>query len=78
MCARGKIEIREGVTYNLSMARKKKMPEEVRAYFVEMGRQGGKIGGSVRASNMTPEQRTESARNAVLARWAKSKKKPAS
>lgn len=51
------------------------MPEEARAYFVEMGRQGGKIGGSIRASNMTPDQRSDSARKAVLARWAKSKEK---
>jgi len=33
------------------------------------GARGGKIGGKARAANMTQEQRTESARNAVLARW---------
>jgi hypothetical protein len=36
---------------------------------VELGRLGGKIGGKVRAANMTPEQRTDSARKAALARW---------
>jgi hypothetical protein len=55
------------------MARKKKMPPEVRAYFVEMGRLGGKIGGSSRAAKMTREERVEAARRAVQARWAKKK-----
>jgi hypothetical protein len=40
---------------------------------VALGRKGGKVGGKVRAANMTPEQRIESARNAVLARWKKAK-----
>ena len=39
----------------------------------EMGRKGGKKGGTARASNMTPEQRSESARNAVTARWERRK-----
>jgi hypothetical protein len=65
------IDIHEGVMYTLYMPRKKKMPEEVRAYFIEMGRQGGKIGGSSRAAKMTKEERSEAARKAVLARWAK-------
>lgn len=55
--------------------RKKKFPIEVRAYFVEMGKLGGKIGGPARAANMTPEQRSENARKAVMARWIKSKNK---
>ena len=37
---------------------------------VELGRRGGKIGGKVRAANMTPEERANSARKAALARWA--------
>ena len=36
---------------------------------VELGRKGGLIGGKVRAANMTPEQRADSARKAALARW---------
>jgi hypothetical protein len=42
---------------------------------VALGRKGGKIGGKARAANMSPQQRSESARNAVLARWAKAKEK---
>jgi hypothetical protein len=38
---------------------------------VELGRKGGKKGGPARAASMTREERSESARNAVLARWAK-------
>lgn len=36
---------------------------------VELGRKGGKA----RARNLTPEQRIESARKAITARWAKAK-----
>jgi hypothetical protein len=52
------------------MARKRKNP-----YAVALGRKGGLKGGVARAANMTPEQRSESARNAVTARWAKTKGK---
>lgn len=38
---------------------------------VELGRLGGKKGGKARASRMTPEERRESARKAVQARWGK-------
>jgi hypothetical protein len=34
-------------------------------------RRGGKIGGPARAASLTPEQRSESARKAVQARWAR-------
>jgi len=34
----------------------------------------GRKGGKARAENMSPEQRSESARTAVQARWAKAKK----
>src|SRR5579872_448157 len=40
---------------------------------VALGRKGGKIGGPARAAKLTPEQRSESARKAVQARWAKGK-----
>jgi hypothetical protein len=43
-------------------------------YAVALGRKGGLKGGPARAANMTPEERSESARNAVLARWANRKK----
>jgi hypothetical protein len=49
------------------------MPDAVKEYFVKMGRRGGKIGGKVRAANLTDEQRSAAARKAVQARWAKHK-----
>jgi hypothetical protein len=51
----------------------KQLPPDVLDYFVKMGRKGGKLGGSIRAAKLTPEQRSESARKAVSARWAKAK-----
>lgn len=44
-------------------------------YFAKLGKKGGKKGGPARAARMTPEQRSESARKAVEARWAKAKAK---
>lgn len=40
---------------------------------VALGRKGGKKGGPARAAKLTPEQRSESARRAVRARWANAK-----
>jgi hypothetical protein len=42
---------------------------------VALGRRGGLRGGPARAKKMTPEERSESARKAVTARWDKAKKK---
>lgn len=53
---------------------KRAIPAELSEYFAKIGKKGGKIGGAVRASRMTPEERVESARRAVEARWAKKKK----
>lgn len=50
-----------------------KLPAEMREYLAKMGKKGGKKGGPARAAAMTPEQRSESARKAVAARWAKAK-----
>jgi hypothetical protein len=36
----------------------------------ESGRRGGLIGGAVRASRLTPEQRSEIAKKAAAKRWA--------
>ena len=47
----------------------KKLPPEIKEYFVKQGRKGGKLGGPARAARMTAEQRSESARRAVMARW---------
>jgi hypothetical protein len=38
---------------------------------VARGRLGGTKGGTTRAASLTPEQRRESARKAVQARWSK-------
>lgn len=40
---------------------------------VALGRKGGRKGGAARAAKLTAEQRSESARRAVQARWAKAK-----
>jgi len=53
------------------VAKKRKNP-----YAVALGRKGGRKGGPARAANMTPQERSESARNAVLARWARAKETP--
>jgi hypothetical protein len=53
-----------------------KVPQGLREYLSKLGKKGGKKGGPARAAAMTPEQRSESARKAVQARWAKSRKKP--
>jgi hypothetical protein len=50
--------------------RKKKNPNAV-----ALGKLGGSKGGNIRAAKLTPERRREIARKAVLARWAKAKKK---
>ena len=46
-------------------------PEERHAAAVALGRLGGKKGGPARAKKMTPQQRSESARKAAQARWAR-------
>jgi hypothetical protein len=38
---------------------------------VDRGREGGLVGGKARAASLTAEQRSEIARNAARARWAK-------
>ena len=50
------------------------MAQKKNAAAVALGRRGGKIGGPARAAKMTPEQRSDSARKAVRARWTKAKK----
>jgi hypothetical protein len=52
---------------------KQKLPADIRAFFVEMGAQGGRIGGKRRLETITPERRKEIARKAVAARWAKTR-----
>jgi len=50
---------------------RKRLPLEMREYLAKIGRKGGKIGGKRRLETMTAEQRRESARRAIAARWAK-------
>jgi hypothetical protein len=52
-----------------------KLPDDVKEFFVKMGRKGGKIGGKARAKKLTAEERSDSARKAVQARWAKRSRK---
>ena len=49
----------------------KRLPLEFRKYLAKLGRKGGLKGGPARAAAMTPEQRSESARKAVVARWSR-------
>jgi hypothetical protein len=49
---------------------KKKNPNAV-----ALGKLGGSKGGKVRAAKLTPEERSNIARKAVLARWAKAREK---
>ena len=40
---------------------------------VELGRKGGLVGGKARAEALTPERRSQIAKDAAAARWAKKK-----
>jgi hypothetical protein len=51
--------------------RRKKLPDDIREYFVKMGRVGGRKGVAARMEKVTPERRREIARKAIAARWAK-------
>jgi hypothetical protein len=52
--------------------------EELRELARILGRRGGLKGGKARAAKMTPEERSESARKAVKARWAKRRREESS
>ncbi len=43
--------------------------------YVESGRKGGVVGGAARAAKLTPEERSEIARKAGQARWARSEQR---
>jgi hypothetical protein len=49
---------------------KKKNPNAV-----ALGKLGGSKGGKIRAAKLTPEERREIARKAVLVRWAKARER---
>jgi hypothetical protein len=69
------IAIHMPLTYNGRIMAKQRLPREFRDYLAKIGRKGGKVGGTKRAANMTAEERSEAARKAVQARWAKEKAK---
>jgi hypothetical protein len=50
------------------------MAKKKNPHAVALGRLGGSKGGKIRAAKLTSEQRSEIARNAVLARWEKARK----
>jgi len=56
------------------MKRHPNLPEEALNFFRATGAEGGKK----RAKTLSPEQRSQSARKAVKARWAKIKTKSSS
>jgi hypothetical protein len=62
------LDLRDRSRIMKAMARKRKNP-----YAVALGRKGGRKGGPARAANMTPEERSDSARIAVTVRWARAK-----
>jgi hypothetical protein len=47
------------------------MAKKKNPHAVALGKIGGAKGGKVRAAKLSPERRSEIARKAVLARWAK-------
>ena len=50
------------------------MTKKKNPHAVALGKLGGAKGGKTRAAKLTPERRSEIARKAVSARWAKAKK----
>src|SRR5437867_1501412 len=55
---------------------RKLLTDEKDAAAVALGRKGGLKGGKARAAKLTPEERSEAARAAAKARWAKPKGRP--
>jgi hypothetical protein len=71
--------LRERLRYNPGMAENQDPTDgELRELARILGRRGGLKGGKARAAKMTPEERSESARKAVKARWAKKRREESS
>jgi hypothetical protein len=51
-----------------------RMATKKNPHAVALGKRGGSKGGKLRAEKLSPEKRSEIARKAVQARWAKYKK----
>jgi hypothetical protein len=73
------LTIRDRLRYNHHMTENQDpTEEELRELARKLGRRGGLKGGPARAAKMTPEERSESARKAVQARWAKKRREDSS
>jgi hypothetical protein len=73
------LAIRDRLRYNGRMAENQDpTDDELRELARRLGRRGGLKGGPARAAKMTPEERSEAARKAVNARWAKKRQEEAS
>jgi hypothetical protein len=79
LCAYLQLAIRDRSRYNPFVAENEDLTdEEIRKLARIFGRRGGLKGGPARAAKMTPEERSESARKAVKARWAKKRREESS
>jgi hypothetical protein len=58
----------------VSTRKRSPLPAAVLAYFREQGAEGGRIGSKRRLVKLSPERRSELARLAARARWAKKRK----
>ena len=73
------LAIRNRLRYNRHMTENQDpSDDELRELARILGRRGGLKGGKARAAKMTPEERSESARKAVKARWAKKRREQSS
>jgi hypothetical protein len=73
------LAIRDRSRYNRFVAENQDPSnDELRELARKLGRRGGLKGGPARAAKMTPEERSESARKAVKARWAKKRREESS
>jgi hypothetical protein len=69
------LAVRDRLRYNICMTENQDpTDEELRQLARKLGRRGGLKGGPARAAKMTPEERSEAARKAVKARWAKKRR----
>jgi hypothetical protein len=67
--------IRDRLRYNRCVAENQNPTDDELSELARiLGRRGGLKGGKARATKMTPDERSESARKAVKARWAKKKR----
>ena len=64
-----------GVCYSRGVRPKRKLDPAIREALQALGRIGGKKGGKARWKGVSREERSEIARKAARARWAKAKAK---